>query len=676
MANRVILSPGYFPNPLRSGSISGGSIYVGIVDLDPKIVGNQKQISVLQENGTTIPVAQPIETNKGGTPQYNGSPVTILVDGSYSLRVDDKHGAQVYYAPANAESTDDNITIKTISDLRNKVGDFENQSANLLGYYDPGDGGGGVFIWDATSILADDNGRIIAPTSNPITGRWIRQGTLGSFLYYGAKSDLTFNSTEAIRSTMENYTVIQDNGGTYRMEDTILWNKSRIAGAKGFSTAIFWYGAVGGIMFETTQADQMISASNVNFTGRFVAKTLIKTIGTGAVRQQNFDSCMFLSATDEALLIGNFTTDGLDADIAPITIDKCMFYDNRIGIVVDSLNALLITVDNSEITQLTNGKVEECIFLKRGGSVRANNTYFGAQPPLGDKYAVRVIDGWVTLDQCEVEWGQGGGGGGMLLLEAPVVSAGLGSRGDHVSAITNTRILAPGVTGSGTVVRVESVKHSLNLIGNGFHGKSVLTLPTIANVEKSSIMSIGNNYTGRPFESESARQNIITLGDSFFDGTNTVQMGSITNHYTNLNTINLPYQATYNNELINLGNSGIVLTLPPAIGVTTGLYQPTTKRITVSQSHITTTNTIVPFAGDTIEGSATPLLFNQFKSVILESDGAFNWKIVAYYNPAHIVGANTGIATVKMGNNVAATNAGWVEVSAGKFVPYWTDPTP
>lgn len=108
--NRVILSPGYFPQPDIGRPISEGQIFVGIVDLDPEIEANQKQVSLLQESGNLIEVSQPVSTNKGGTPEYNGSPVTIFVEGSYSLKVLNKEGGQEYYIP-NTNTGDDPVAV-------------------------------------------------------------------------------------------------------------------------------------------------------------------------------------------------------------------------------------------------------------------------------------------------------------------------------------------------------------------------------------------------------------------------------------------------------------------------------------------------------------------------------------------------------------------------------------
>lgn len=122
--NRVILSPEYFPSPTKGVPISLGSIYVGEPDTDPTVVINQKQISVQEENGTITPVSQPILTGAGGIPMYNGSPVTILVDGDYSLRVNDSLGTQVYYVPSQAEAYNEGSPGAVDRPVEEKLRDF------------------------------------------------------------------------------------------------------------------------------------------------------------------------------------------------------------------------------------------------------------------------------------------------------------------------------------------------------------------------------------------------------------------------------------------------------------------------------------------------------------------------------------------------------------------------
>lgn len=103
----VRLGPEYFPEKAIGRPISNAQIYVGIPDLDPIIVGNQKQLYVQQESGVIVPVLQPIRTSAGGIPLYLGSPVTLLVAGEYSLKVLSSSGSQIYYVP-NISISDSN----------------------------------------------------------------------------------------------------------------------------------------------------------------------------------------------------------------------------------------------------------------------------------------------------------------------------------------------------------------------------------------------------------------------------------------------------------------------------------------------------------------------------------------------------------------------------------------
>lgn len=69
--------------------------------------------------------------------------------------------------------------------------------ANVGGYETWNDGGGGKFIYDPTSVAADNDGTVIAPNSGP--GRWIRESfTKINVQWFGAKGDATNDDTAAI----------------------------------------------------------------------------------------------------------------------------------------------------------------------------------------------------------------------------------------------------------------------------------------------------------------------------------------------------------------------------------------------------------------------------------------------------------------------------------------------
>lgn len=90
----------YYADPTRGRPVFNGKIFVGRPDVDPQIVSNQLPVKAVQENGSSVPISQPIRTGAGGIPMLNGSPVQLVVDGEYSIKVLDHLDAQVFYAPS------------------------------------------------------------------------------------------------------------------------------------------------------------------------------------------------------------------------------------------------------------------------------------------------------------------------------------------------------------------------------------------------------------------------------------------------------------------------------------------------------------------------------------------------------------------------------------------------
>ena len=74
----------------------------------------------------------------------------------------------------------------------------------MLGYHDPGDGGGGEFFWDESSADADDGGLVFQPSSAPATGRWRRltDGRRLSVQWFGATPDDLTDDRAAIQKAI------------------------------------------------------------------------------------------------------------------------------------------------------------------------------------------------------------------------------------------------------------------------------------------------------------------------------------------------------------------------------------------------------------------------------------------------------------------------------------------
>lgn len=94
------MSVHYFDRP---GPVAGGEMYFGIPGTDPELPQNQKRVYLIQEDGSVLPIAQPVPLSNGGIPTYNGSPAKIAIDGTYSWRVLDGNGAPVYYSPKTSQ---------------------------------------------------------------------------------------------------------------------------------------------------------------------------------------------------------------------------------------------------------------------------------------------------------------------------------------------------------------------------------------------------------------------------------------------------------------------------------------------------------------------------------------------------------------------------------------------
>jgi len=90
----------YIPDPDKSEALGLASLFFGEPGTDPTLKENQKRVYAIQEDGSTVPIQQPVSTSAGGVPVYNGSPISLAIVGSYALRVNDSQGAQIYYFPS------------------------------------------------------------------------------------------------------------------------------------------------------------------------------------------------------------------------------------------------------------------------------------------------------------------------------------------------------------------------------------------------------------------------------------------------------------------------------------------------------------------------------------------------------------------------------------------------
>jgi lysophospholipase L1-like esterase len=99
-ANVVVSMPSQLFTLARSfKAASNGKIYIGRIDTDPTIPSNQIQVYVENEDGSLIPVTQPIIINDAGFPVYSGQIAKFMTVEGHSMAVYDAYGTQQFYFP-------------------------------------------------------------------------------------------------------------------------------------------------------------------------------------------------------------------------------------------------------------------------------------------------------------------------------------------------------------------------------------------------------------------------------------------------------------------------------------------------------------------------------------------------------------------------------------------------
>lgn len=136
---------------------SNGKIFIGKIDSDPTIQENQIQVYLENEDGTTVPVQQPLIINQAGYPVYNGQIAKFVTVQGHSMAVYDSYGAQQFYYPNVLKYDPDQLR----SELSSPIG------ASLVGYNDS----------DVSTMLDDMAHKSGEDFTGPITAPGIKSLT-------------------------------------------------------------------------------------------------------------------------------------------------------------------------------------------------------------------------------------------------------------------------------------------------------------------------------------------------------------------------------------------------------------------------------------------------------------------------------------------------------------------
>lgn len=191
--NVVVSMPSQLFTLARSfKAAANGKIYIGKIDTDPTIAENQIQVYVENEDGSHVPVPQPIIINQAGYPVYMGQIAKFVTVEGHSMAVYDAYNVQQFYFPNILKYDPDQFklylsapdglkyigtcpdiaTLRTIEPERDQQKIFVDFHTTGMKPTASGDTGGGLFVADFTdSTSEDDNGMVIVTAGGK---RWKR----------------------------------------------------------------------------------------------------------------------------------------------------------------------------------------------------------------------------------------------------------------------------------------------------------------------------------------------------------------------------------------------------------------------------------------------------------------------------------------------------------------------
>ncbi len=198
-ANVVVSMPSQlFTMPRSFKAVANGKIYIGQIDTDPVNPANQIQVYLENEDGSHVPVSQPLIINAGGYPVYNGQIAKFVTVQGHSMAVYDAFNAQQFYYP--------NVLKYDPDQLRQELSG--SSGAALVGYGNAtlNDVASSIYVPDFSSALSSS-----FPSS-------IKTMTI---VKYHADSTGEFNTahaTNVMRRTNETGTPGQNDGGSWLID--------------------------------------------------------------------------------------------------------------------------------------------------------------------------------------------------------------------------------------------------------------------------------------------------------------------------------------------------------------------------------------------------------------------------------------------------------------------------
>lgn len=143
--NIVVSQPAQLFTLARSFKANAnGKVYIGQIDTDPVNPTNQIQVYIENEDGSHVPVSQPLIINAGGYPVYNGQIAKFVTVEGHSMAIYNAYGVQEFYYPNVLKYDPDQLRSELENGNGSLVGLGNGHTLADLG--DDGDGNGDALV--------------------------------------------------------------------------------------------------------------------------------------------------------------------------------------------------------------------------------------------------------------------------------------------------------------------------------------------------------------------------------------------------------------------------------------------------------------------------------------------------------------------------------------------------
>lgn len=383
-ANVVIGMPSQLFTLARSfKAAANGSIYIGQIDTDPTIPSNQIQVYLESEDGSHVPVSQPISINSGGFPVYSGQISKFVTVQGHSMAVYDAYGTQQFYFPNILKYDPDQLEQRLasidglkyigmcpdIATLRTIEPTIEGQRI-ILKQHTAGTGlGGGTFRAVLSgSSYTDNNGTIIKTTGG---AAWIRTNYITATpAMFGAIGDGVAIDRAAINAALAAENQVDGEGKTYLTSGGDI----TLPANKTFFNATIKEPAVNNtVMVRITGSNATISRVTFDGSTGLTSRGILINAGLSDV---NIYKCRGINL--KKYLVGSLGDYTNNIYSKRIFIDKC--YAVNCGSDATNFDRNTVLFDG-----VSSSAVRDCVFeqCNWGVSFRQPFTY----PALTDPYA-------------------------------------------------------------------------------------------------------------------------------------------------------------------------------------------------------------------------------------------------------------------------------------------------